>query len=102
MITVKNVASFMTMGASNAILNDTVMNGIGNAMPTFGGKTIDTIAGDAAVNLGKNMFAKAKGAYKKHKQEKKDKKNKKTLAGEVSLHGKVAFDLPEALIQEDE
>jgi hypothetical protein len=27
-VTVKNVASFMTMGASNLIMNDTVMNGL--------------------------------------------------------------------------
>jgi hypothetical protein len=64
MITTKNVASFMTMGASNLIMNDTVMGALSTPLPTFGGKTIDTIVGDAAVNAGKKIFKSAFGAFK--------------------------------------
>jgi hypothetical protein len=74
MFTAKNVVSVMTMGTSNLIMNDTIMGGLSTPLPTFGGKSIDAVVGDAAVNAGKKLFKSAFGAFK-NKKNRKSKKN---------------------------
>jgi hypothetical protein len=40
-------------------------------LPTFGGKSVDTIVADQALKMGSNLFKSAKKAIKKRKDKKK-------------------------------